>query len=80
LGGRRGKQRREEETENAIPKITKSAGEYFVLPELLSTLLLLLFLSLTVLKHFSDTKMKATFGRSIYYDLIAIFCLFFYLS
>lgn len=66
--------------ENAIPKITKPAREYLVLPKLLSVLLPLLFLSLTVLKHFSDIQMKAIHDRSIYYDLVAILCLFFYLS
>lgn len=36
LGRGRGKERREEETENAIPEITKSAEGYFVLPKLLT--------------------------------------------
>lgn len=52
-----GKEGREEETENAILKVTKPAREYFVLPKLLSALLVLPFLS--VLKHCSDIQLKS---------------------
>lgn len=38
------------------------------------------FSYITVSKHFSDIQMKAIIERSICYDLVAVFCLFFYLS
>lgn len=67
-----GKEGREEETENAILKVTKPAREYFVLPKLLSALLVLLLLS--VLKHCSDIQLKVIVKGSIYYHLVAILC------
>lgn len=72
-----GKAGREEETENAILQVTKPAREYFVLPKLLSALVLP-FLSLTVLKHCSDIQVKVIFKGSIYYHLVAILSFFSY--